>query len=135
VIIPGSTKQKSHIPEPVYSPAQSPGYSSLAGCLSRLPFHFITSAVHTNKVASRDIYTASLTNKMPTLSKRLAHADGIRPDSSITNIEGFRGFEKVLDELRGVFGEEVLGQVADGAMTKAAPCSCLACEGEDGEIC
>jgi hypothetical protein len=77
--------------------------------------------------------TASLTDKMPTLSKRLAHADCIRPNSRVTDIESFRRFQEVMDELSGLFSEQVLGQVADGAMPETAPCGCLACEGEEGE--
>jgi hypothetical protein len=72
---------------------------------------------------------------MPALSERLAHANRVRPNSRIANIESIRRFEQVLDELSCVFGEEVLGQVADSAMAETAPCDCLACESEDGKGC
>jgi len=72
---------------------------------------------------------------MPPLSKRLTSPNVIRPDSRIADIESLRWLEKALDQLMGVFGEEVLGQVADGAMAETAPRDCLACEGEEGEGC
>ena len=71
-------------------------------------YHFITLVVNSISGGVND-YTAHLTDKMPALSKRLAHANRIRPNSSVANIERLRRLEEVLDELSGVFGEEVLG--------------------------
>jgi len=78
-------------------------------------------------------FSALLTDEMPPFSERLTLPNRIRPDSRIADVEFFRGFEKVLNKLRSVFGKEVLGQVADGAVTQTAPGDCLACEGEEGE--
>ena len=74
-----------------------------------------------------------LTDKMPALSKRLTLTNAIGPYSGVSNIERVRGLNEVLDELGGVFGEEVLGQVADCAVAETAPGSCLACECKDCE--
>ena len=95
-------------------------------------YHFITLVVNSISGGVND-YTAHLTDKMPALSKRLTLPNSIRPNSSITNIEGIRGFEEILDELRSFFGEEVLGQIADGAMAETSPLGCLTREDEDGE--
>jgi hypothetical protein len=133
--IPGWRGLKSHSPGPVCSLVRNRGCSSQVGCLWRLPLLSHRISCCPDNICSGGDYTASRTNKMPALSKRLAHADRVWPDSRVANIESFRRLQKVLNELGCIFREEVLCQVADGAMAETAPGGCLTCEGEDGKGC
>jgi hypothetical protein len=102
---------------------------------SAITSHYTKSALNSIHGGGKSQHQPGLTDKMPALSERLTLPNRVRPNRRIADIESFRWLEEVLDKLRSVLREEVLGQVPDGAVAETAPGDCLAGEGEEGEGC